>query len=81
MLLQVGEVAGKKRQIVHPSDLTLEYFDVWRATDAIVPIEFCVYRGAIAGACPLTCILSPNGGEDRVRGMSAHPFYDKCKTQ
>jgi hypothetical protein len=39
MILQMGEVAGEKRQIVHPSDLTLEYFDVGRATDAIVPID------------------------------------------
>jgi hypothetical protein len=32
------------------------------------PIEFCVSNRVIAPVCPLTCILSPNGGEGRVRG-------------
>jgi hypothetical protein len=33
-----------------------------------VSIEYCVRNGAIACVGPLTCILSPSGGEGRVRG-------------
>jgi hypothetical protein len=48
---------------------------------ARLAIEFCISNRAIAHVCPLTFILSPSGGEGRVRGMVAHNFYWQCKTQ
>jgi hypothetical protein len=44
-------------------------------------IEFSVRNGVIARVCPLTFILSPSGGEGRVRGRSASHFHDKCNPQ
>jgi hypothetical protein len=44
-------------------------------------IEYCVSHGAIARVGPLTCILSPSGGEGRVRGMAASHFHYKCQAQ
>jgi predicted metal-binding membrane protein len=44
--LQMGKVAGKKRRVVHLLSLAFGYLEVWRATNVIVPIEFCGCRGA-----------------------------------
>jgi hypothetical protein len=38
-------------------------------------IELGVCSGALSSICPLTFILSPDGGEGRVRGIAAFGFY------